>query len=126
MKKSGKEMVKKKKKRVRKQSKSVQKNVKKLTKSCKKVVKKVVKKWSKKFSKSCQIYEKVGCKKIKILKRVGKEEGEEGEGEGDLTHLVKNRLSIEIQILSWRSSKYYFLMFALLMLLPFAGQCNKL
>jgi hypothetical protein len=111
-------------------SKNCQEVVKKLSRSCQKncqqVVKKVVKKWSKKFSKSCQIYEKVGCKKIKILNRVGKEEGEEGEGEGDLSHLVKNRLSIEIQILIWRSSKYYFLMFALLMLLPFAGQCNKL
>jgi hypothetical protein len=51
--------------------------VKKLSKSCQKVVKKC----SKKLSKSCQIYQQVGCKKTKILKRVG--EGEE-EGEGDL------------------------------------------
>jgi hypothetical protein len=43
---------------------------------------KVVKKWSKKLSKSGQIYQKVWCKKIKILKRVG-EEGEDGEGEGE-------------------------------------------
>jgi hypothetical protein len=31
------------------------------------------------MSKSCQIYQKVGCKETKILKRVG-EEGGEGEG----------------------------------------------
>jgi hypothetical protein len=37
----------------------------------------------KKVVKSCQIYQKVWCKKTKILKRVGEEEGEEGE-EGDL------------------------------------------
>jgi hypothetical protein len=36
------------------------------------------------MSKSCQIYQKVWCKKTKILKRVGEEgEGEEGEGEGE-------------------------------------------
>jgi hypothetical protein len=40
--------------------------------SCQKVVKKL--------SESCQIYQKVWCKKTKILKRVG-EEGEEGEGD---------------------------------------------
>jgi archaellum biogenesis protein FlaJ (TadC family) len=45
-----------------------------------KIVKKLSKKLSNKLSKSCQIYQKVGCKKTKILKRVG----EEGEGEGDL------------------------------------------
>jgi hypothetical protein len=41
---------------------------------------------SKSVQKSCQIYQKVCCKKTKILKRVGEEEeGEEGEGEeGDL------------------------------------------
>jgi hypothetical protein len=43
---------------------------------------------SKKLSKSCKIYQKVGCKKTKILKRVGEEGegvgGEEEEGEGDL------------------------------------------
>jgi hypothetical protein len=50
--------------------------VKNLLKSCQKVVKK----WSKKLSKSCQIYQKVGCKKNKNLKRVG-EEGEEEEGD---------------------------------------------
>jgi hypothetical protein len=53
-------------------------------KSCQKVVKscqKVVKKLSKKLPKSCQIYQKVWCKKTKILKRVGEEEEE---GEGDL------------------------------------------
>jgi hypothetical protein len=49
-----------------------------LSKSCQKLSKKL----SKKLLKSCQIYQKVGCKKTKILKRVG-EEGEE-EGEGDL------------------------------------------
>jgi hypothetical protein len=31
-----------------------------------------------------EIYQKVGCKKTKILKRVGEEGGEEEEGEGDL------------------------------------------
>jgi hypothetical protein len=37
------------------------------------------------LSKSCQIYQKVWCKKTKILKRVGEEgEGEGEEGEGDL------------------------------------------
>jgi hypothetical protein len=37
---------------------------------------------SKKLSKSGQIYQKVGCKKTTILKRVGEEEeGEEGEGD---------------------------------------------
>jgi hypothetical protein len=50
-----------------------------LSKRCQKVVKKL----SKKLSKSCQIYQKVWCKKTKILKRVG-EKGEEGEEEGDL------------------------------------------
>jgi hypothetical protein len=63
-----------------------------LKKNCQNVVKKLseknVKKFSKKCSKSCLIYQKVKCKKTKILKRVGEEEegeeGEEGEGEGDL------------------------------------------
>jgi mRNA-degrading endonuclease RelE of RelBE toxin-antitoxin system len=50
-------------------SKVVKKNVKKLSKSCQKVVKKVVKKMAKL---------KIGCKKTKILKRVG---GEGGEGD---------------------------------------------
>jgi mRNA-degrading endonuclease RelE of RelBE toxin-antitoxin system len=63
----------------------VVKSCKKLSKSCQKVVKKVVKKCSKKLSNSCQIYQKVGCKKTKILKRLGEEEegGKEGE-EGDV------------------------------------------
>jgi hypothetical protein len=45
-----------------------------LSKSCQNVAKKL----SKKLSTSCQ---KVGCKKTKILKRVGKEEGEGEEGD---------------------------------------------
>jgi hypothetical protein len=57
--------------------------VKKLSKSCQKSCQKSCHKVVKKLSKSSQIYQKVGCKKTKILKRVGGE-GEEEEGEEDL------------------------------------------
>jgi hypothetical protein len=49
-----------------------------MSKSCQKVVKKLSKKLSKIVKKNCQIYQKVWCKKTKILKRVREEE--EGEG----------------------------------------------